>query len=144
MPVRLLSSSVLKWPNRDQVDKAVRAWAGTESTRHPELCRLAYFGCYARGDWGVGSDLDLIAVVKESTEPFHRRPLNWDLSALLVAADLLVYTLAEWRDLTAGASRLARTLAREAIWVFPRGEAAPGHSQGVPLQHALDNRGNGP
>ncbi len=122
MPVRLLNSSVLKWPSRDEVDKAARAWARTESTRHPELCRLAYFGSYARGDWGVGSDLDLIAIVKESTQPFHRRSLNWDLSALPVATDLLVYTLAEWRHLTAGGSRLARTLAREAIWLFARGE----------------------
>jgi uncharacterized protein len=120
MPVRLLSSSVLKWPNRDQVDKAAREWAGTESARHPELCKLAYFGSYARGDWGVGSDLDLVAIVKESAEPFHRRSLDWDLSALPVPADLLVYTLTEWRDLTAAGSRLARTLAREAIWVFPR------------------------
>jgi len=119
MPVRLLNSSVLKWPNRSEVDDAVRAWAGTESVKHPELCGLAYFGSYARGDWGVGSDLDLIAIVRESGEPFHKRALKWDLSALPVPVDLLVYSLEEWHDLSAGESRLARTLAREAIWVFP-------------------------
>jgi hypothetical protein len=53
MPVRLLNSSVLRWPNRDEVDKVARDWAGTESARHPELCGLAYFGSYARGDWGA-------------------------------------------------------------------------------------------
>lgn len=122
MPVRLLNSSVLKWPDRGDVDKAVRAWVGPESIKHPELCRLAYFGSYARGDWGVGSDLDLIAIVKESTEPFYRRPLNWDLGALPVPADLLVYTVAEWEALAAGGNRLAHTLTREAIWVFPEAE----------------------
>ena len=119
MPVRSLNSSVLKWPNREQVDLAVRQWIGTESARHAGLCRLAYFGSYARGDWGVGSDLDLIAIVKESAEPFSRRGLSWDLRPLPVHADLLVYTLAEWDQLMAGKSRLAQTLEREAIWVFP-------------------------
>jgi predicted nucleotidyltransferase len=119
MPVRSLNSSVLKWPNRVQVDEAVRQWIRAEAASHPELCQLAYFGSYARGDWGVGSDLDLVAIVKESTEPFHRRSLNWNLNGLPVPADLLVYTLAEWDRLMAGKSHLAGTLRREAIWVFP-------------------------
>jgi predicted nucleotidyltransferase len=110
---------VLKWPNREQVDRAVRDWIRTESVRHAGLCRLAYFGSYARGDWGVGSDLDLVALVKESAKPPVLRNLSWDLGRLPVHADLLVYTLAEWDQLMAGKSRLARTLEREAIWVFP-------------------------
>ena len=119
MPVRSLHSSVLKWPNREQVDSAAREWLRLEGARHPELCRLGYFGSYARGDWGVGSDLDLVAVVKESTEPSYRRALEWDLSGLPVPADLLVYTLAEWDHLMAGDSLLARTLKREAVWLCP-------------------------
>jgi hypothetical protein len=67
----------------------------------------------------VGSDLDLVAVVKDCKDPSYRRALGWDLSGLPVPADLLVYTLAEWDQLMAGKSLLARTLAREAIWVFP-------------------------
>lgn len=111
---------MLKWPNREQVDQAVREWIGIESVKHPELYTLAYFGSYARGDWGVGSDLDLVAIVKDSTEPFYRRTLGWNLSGLPVPADLLVYTLKEWDQLMSGKSLLARTLAREAIWVFPQ------------------------
>ena len=110
---------MLKWPDRVQVDRAVREWIRIESARHPGLCRLAYFGSYARGDWGVGSDLDLVAIVKESAEQHFRRASEWDLSGLPVPADLLVYTLEEWEQLMAGRNRLARTLEREAIWVFP-------------------------
>jgi predicted nucleotidyltransferase len=102
------------------VDQAAREWIRIESAKHPELRTLAYFGSYARGDWGVGSDLDLVAIVENSTEPFYRRALSWDLSSLPVPADLLVYTLEEWDQLMAGKSLLARTLAREAIWVFPQ------------------------
>jgi len=110
---------VLKWPDRAQVDRAVRRWIRTESARHAELCRFAYYGSYARGNWGVGSDLDLLAIVRDSKEPFLRRSLAWDLGGLPVPAELLVYTAAEWDKLMRSGSRLARTLAREAIWIFP-------------------------
>ena len=120
MPVRSLISSVLRWPDRRTVDDAVRTWAQSEAKRHPELLKLGYFGSYARGDWGVGSDLDLLAVVAQVSEPFERVSVNWDLSALPVAADVLVYTLAEWRRITKSAGRFGRILKDEVTWVYPR------------------------
>ena len=79
MPVRSLNSSVLKWPSLKTVDRAVRSWTAEQVKERSEIIRLGYFGSYARGDWGVGSDLDLIAVVHETSEPFERRSLSWDL-----------------------------------------------------------------
>ena len=117
MPVRSLNSSVLVWPDREQVDQAVRRWAAEELRRRPALRRLGYFGSYARGDWGVGSDLDLVAVVAEAAEPFDRRALTWTLTTLPVPAEILVYTDAEWRSLLERGGRFARTLAREVVWV---------------------------
>ena len=96
MLVRSLSSSVLRWPDRETVDDAVRTWARSEAKKHPELLKLGYFGSYARGNWGVGSDIDLVAVVEQVPEPFERRSVNWDLSALPIAADIVVYTRDEW------------------------------------------------
>ena len=122
MPVRSLSSSVLVWPDHTQVDKAVRAWVVETARQHPKLLRAAYFGSYARGDWGVGSDLDLVAVVREAAERFERRSLTWDLSNFPVPAELLIYTEDEWQRLQAGSGRFARMLAREAIWVYPEDE----------------------
>jgi predicted nucleotidyltransferase len=61
---------------------------------------VGYFGSYARGDWGVGSDLDLVVIVEASAEPFERRA---------VPVDLLVYTRAEWTRL---ASR-----PRDVVWL---------------------------
>ncbi|GAB4445789.1 MAG: hypothetical protein Kow0031_28320 [Anaerolineae bacterium] len=79
--------------------------------------RLGYFGSYARGDWGVGSDLDLVAIVAESSVPFERRALAWDLSQLPVPAELMVYTEAEWQAMQASGSRFARMLVEEAVWL---------------------------
>lgn len=123
MPVRSLNSSVLKWPDRTTADTAVRAWAVEAARRYPGLIRAGYFGSYARGDWGVGSDLDLVVVVREAAEPFERRALGWDLSSLPVPAELLVYTEAEWQGLHDEGGRFACMLAREAVWVYPEDEA---------------------
>ena len=117
MPVRSSSSSVLRWPDRSRVEQAVRAWVRSEAPRHPELVKLGYFGSYARGDSGVGSDLDLVAVVRKSSQSFERRAILWDLNALPVPTEILVYTDAEWQALIARGGRFARTLSEEAVWI---------------------------
>lgn len=71
MPARSSTTSVLRWPDAAQVLASLRAWAEAESARHPELLRLGLFGSYARGDAGVGCDIDLVAIVRESAERFE-------------------------------------------------------------------------
>lgn len=82
-----------------------------------DIERLGYFGSYARGDWGVGSDLDLIAIVTDSDQPFAERALAWDLDDLPVPAELLVYTSAEWSRVIASGARFARVIEAEAAWL---------------------------
>lgn len=119
MPVRSLRSPVLRWPDRSTVLAAVEEWARRESAGQPDLLRLGVFGSYARGDCGVGSDLDLVAVVAGSDLPFERRSAGWDLLSLPVPADLLVYTRKEWEALLGSAGRFARVLRDETLWVLP-------------------------
>jgi hypothetical protein len=73
MPVRSSTSSVLRWPDRGSVVAALEAWAAREAPRHAGLLRLGYFGSYARGDWGVGSDVDLIAIIEGARGPIRAR-----------------------------------------------------------------------
>lgn len=117
MPVRLLTSFVLKWPDAREVDLAVRGWVKRTVVPDPNVVRVGYFGSYARGDWGPGSDLDIIMIVRRSEEPFERRPARWDLTELPVPADLLVYTADEWEALSQ--RRVYRQITQEAIWVYP-------------------------
>mgnify|MGYP000005728334 CR=1 FL=1 len=119
MPVRSLRSSVLRWPDGRTVDRAVRSWARKVAQGRPDVLRIGYFGSYARGDWGVGSDLDLVVVVKSSDLPFERRGLDFDTSSLPVPADLLVYTEVEWKGLE-GQPGFGLRLARETVWVWDR------------------------
>lgn len=120
MPVRSSISSVLKWPNREAVDATARAWIAQLASAKPDLARLGYFGSYATGDWGVGSDLDLVAIITASPRPFHERGREWDLTALPVPAEILVYTEAEWQDLVARGDRFARVLSTQVVWIHPQ------------------------
>jgi len=103
------------------VDTAARAWADLLSAKMPAVRRVGYFGSYARGDWGVGSDLDLVVVVGESDLAFEERALRIDATSLPVPADVLVYTLVEWERLVRATSRWARTMMQELVWVWPGG-----------------------
>jgi hypothetical protein len=97
----------------------VRAWAREEAERHPELEALGYFGSYARGDWGVGSDLDVVAVVTDAPDPPERRTRGWGHTRLPVPCDLVILTRAEWTELMTSDRRFARVLGQEAVWVWP-------------------------
>jgi predicted nucleotidyltransferase len=109
---------VLVWPARAEVDRAVRDWAQQMAATRPELRRVGYFGSYARDDWGVGSDVDLVVIVSSSDEPRGRRSVSWDVTPLPVPADLLIYTEPEWAALTTDGGRFARMLIDETVWVL--------------------------
>jgi len=117
MPVRSLNSSVLKWPDLNQVDKAVRKWSDQLATKHGEIEKVGYFGSYACGNWGVGSDLDIIIIVSESDVPFFRRATLYDATSLPVPADLLVYTRSEWENPDRMSSFVQR-ISQEVVWVL--------------------------
>ncbi len=119
MPVRSLNSSVLKWPNAQRVDQAIRSWAKGVGQGRKDVLRIGYFGSYARGDWGVGSDLDLVIIVECSELPFERRSVSWDTRELPVPTDVLVYTAEEWEALKES-SPFGRKVRDEVVWVYFR------------------------
>ena len=119
MPVRSLNSSVLRWPDLKTVDRAVRTWADAIARLRPEVLRIGYFGSYARGSWGVGSDLDLVVIVDKSELPFVRRGIGWDTDSLPVPTDLLVYTKEEWKALQ-DKGRFSKMLSSDTVWVHTR------------------------
>lgn len=122
MPVRSLTSSVLKWPSSSEVEIAARRWATRVAREHPEIVRLGVFGSYARGDAGVGSDLDIVAIVcKADTRP-ELRARGWNTTALPVPVDLLVYTEAEWARIHVQ-GQFAAAWVRDVTWLVERDPA---------------------
>lgn len=99
--------------------REAREWARRAASEQQGVVRIGCFGSYARDNAGVGSDLDLVAVVRDSDEPFVQRSARWPVEQLPVPADLLVYTGEEWNRLTASETRFARVLREEVIWLWP-------------------------
>lgn len=122
MPVRSLTSSVLKWPDAQMVERALCQWAEKAVPHRNDVLQIGYFGSYARGDWGVGSDLDLIIILTSSRQPFERRSVEWDTTELPVPTDVLVYTQEEWQSLRQQ-RRFFQTLLREVVWIYVRSNA---------------------
>ena len=58
MPVRLLTQSVLRWLDPEQLLDAVRQWAQQQAQGCPSLQQVSAFSSDGRGEATVGSDLD--------------------------------------------------------------------------------------
>jgi predicted nucleotidyltransferase len=78
---------------------------------------VGYFGSYARGEDGFGSDLDLVIVMRSAGGPAARRGLLFDTSPLPVPADILVYTEDELEEVLSREGRFARVLREETVWL---------------------------
>ena len=120
MPVRSLRSSVLRWPDRDLVLDAATRWAREASDAQPAVVAVGCYGSALTRRWGVGSDLDLIVVVRECDLPHERRGSLFDTTTLPVPVDLLVYTAAEFRDARASETRFAGVLRSDVRWLLGR------------------------
>lgn len=110
---------MLRWPGKAAVQSYLEAWVPQAVQAHPETLYIGYFGSYARGDWGVGSDLDIVVIVADSHRPFWQRAADWDTTGFPVPVDLLVYTQEEWETLKKGG--FGKTLQKETIWVYRSG-----------------------
>ena len=73
----------------------------------------------------MGSDLDLLLILRHCDEPIWERLRRWDTSALPLACDLLVYSLEEWRSLPQWNPRLAKALRNDTRWLGESPESPP-------------------
>ncbi len=119
MPVRSLTQSVLCWPSPEQVLDQVQAWTSEQRGPRPSLEAAGLFGRYGRGTAGVGSDLDLLLIDSAATGPQQERLLLWPLEQLPLSCDALALTPAEFAQLMASGSRMARELQRDLRWLEP-------------------------
>ena len=87
MPVRSLSSSVLKWPDGRTVRRALADWAQQAVSGRDDVLRVGYFGSYARNTATPESDVDIVfdtdapnlymtVMLKEDLEALLGRPVD--------------------------------------------------------------------
>ena len=120
MPVRLLNSAVLKWPDRDQALANIREWALKTGQKDSNIKKICCFGSLASGKWGVGSDADIMIEIDSSHEPFMRRGLLYNTDKICVPADILIYTSAELDRMRDENTRMIRVLDHDSIVLYRR------------------------
>lgn len=118
MPKRSPNGSVLRWPSPAHVLEQAQRWAQQQAAVHPELEAVGVFGSYGRGDAGVGSDLDLLLVLRQCELPVWERLCPWDTADLPLATDLLVYSRKEWQSLPQWNPKLAAVLDHDLRWLI--------------------------
>jgi len=114
-----LNSSIIKWPDKETVLSAFEQWIQSLAQNRTDIIQIGCFGSYARGDWGVGSDLDIVIILNQSNLPFEKRNEGWQEERLPVPTDLIIYTQEEWERMKAENSSFFSRINRETKWVYP-------------------------
>jgi predicted nucleotidyltransferase len=108
-----------RFADRDEAINLARKTARKIAERHPEVLRILLFGSFAREDYGIRSDLDLLIILRESDEAAPERIQRFLEYAPVYPTDMLVYTDEELRTrVSAGDAFIARIL-RESIQLWP-------------------------
>jgi predicted nucleotidyltransferase len=87
--------------------------------------QIILFGSYAYGQPTEGSDLDLMIIVSESSEPAHRREQKAYacVGAIGVSKDLLVLTREEFEEQAQVVTSLARSVKEKGTVLYERSKA---------------------
>jgi len=87
------------------------------TTIHAE--RVWLFGSQARGNAGIDSDIDLLAVVPDSSVSRYQRAVaaRRELAAFNIPMDIVVMTHDEWEKEIKAPCSLASTVTREGILI---------------------------
>ena len=120
MPVRSLNSSIIKWPSDKQVIFSLEKWVKDILQVNEDIIQIGYFGSYAQGNWGVGSDLDIIIILRQSKLPFEKRNQGWGEQSLPVPTDILIYTQLEWESMKKEKTPFFLRINREVKWVYQK------------------------
>jgi uncharacterized protein len=118
MPVRSLNSAILKWPEKQKVLSEAKVWAKSTGLNDNNILMIYCIGSICSDTWGVGSDLDIVIILKKTTVPFISRACSYETSAISVPVDLLVYTESEITKLSNGKSRFTDEIVKNAVLLY--------------------------
>jgi predicted nucleotidyltransferase len=92
--------------NKEQISQALERFTASCRQR-PEVLAIVLFGSFVRGDFGVGSDVDVLIILKDSPLPFLERIPVYQPDRFPVDVDVFPYT---WDEI-----QLGQPVAKEAL-----------------------------
>jgi hypothetical protein len=108
-----------RFADRDEVLDLARKTARQTANQYPEVSEILLFGSFARGDYGLRSDLDLPIILQASNEAAPERINRFLTYAPLYPTDMLVYTDKELRARISGGDAFLARAVEESIQIWP-------------------------
>jgi predicted nucleotidyltransferase len=113
-----LNSAILKWPDKQKVLNEAKLWAESTGLGDRNIIKIFCFGSICTGRWGVGSDLDILIILKQTRVPFISRAMLFNASAISVPTDILVYTESEIATFADEKSRFMDEIQKNSILLY--------------------------
>ncbi len=108
-----------RFVDRDEVLSLARETARRIAARHSGVVKILLFGSFARADYGIHSDLDLLVIVNNSERPVRERLEDFLEDAPVYPTDVIVYTEQELQSRLSEDSGFLFRAVREAIQLYP-------------------------
>jgi len=107
-----LSSAGVRFIDRDQVIRDLRAAVAKAKRAYPEIVKVLLFGSLVDGTWTADSDADLMIVVRKDFADFFES-CRYQIYVDSIPTQSLVYSAAEFEKLASDPeSFVTRNLAR--------------------------------
>jgi predicted nucleotidyltransferase len=111
MPEPFSSSVEVRFIDRDQVIRDLRAAVAEAKRTYPEIVKVLLFGSLVDGTWTADSDADLMIVVRKDFADFFES-CRYQIYTSAIPIDSLVYSEADFEKLSGDPeSFVARNLA---------------------------------
>ena len=108
-----------RFVSKDEALDLARKTARQMADQNPDISRILLFGSFAREDYGVRSDLDLLIILRESNEAMAERFDKFLSYVPAYPMDVFVYTHEELRQRVAGGDAFLTRALKESIQIWP-------------------------
>lgn len=119
MPKLFLSSAKPKFVNKNEVLELARTTARRMGSKHPNVVKILLFGSFARNDFGVHSDLDLLIILESSQKSVPDRIADFLEDAFDYPTDVFPYTEQEMQVRHRAGDPFLIRATREGIQLYP-------------------------
>jgi predicted nucleotidyltransferase len=119
MPNLFLNSAKPRFADKREILSIARQIAFRIARAHPEVLKIILFGSFARGDYGVRSDLDLLVVLTHSDRPAQERLTDFLSHAQTYPTDMLLLTQAELESRLAEDDPFLKRAVSDGIQLYP-------------------------
>jgi predicted nucleotidyltransferase len=108
-----------RFVDREELIRAARDAARRMAESNSLVKKVLLFGSFARGDYSARSDLDLLVILDNEAELFHRRVEPFLAETPPYPSDVLVCTERELENALASRQPFIGRILREAIELYP-------------------------